>query len=140
MMDSKMYYEKLETMVKQAIKNGIYKETADTTLHDLKLFQDFLYRNFKDYKDYEKMRPVSNRPTRFYVSAKTHKFDNINDVNLDQLKVRPIMDKTGTIKDTLQFPQLLKDLPPLKDDEEHVSYDVDSLSRNIPLKETIDYI
>ena len=72
--------------------------------------------------------------------AKTHKFDNINDVNLDQLKFRPIMDQTGTIKDTLQFPQLLKDLPPLKDDEEYVSYDVESLSRNIPLKETIDYI
>ena len=44
------------------------------------------------------------------------------------------------IKDTLQFPQLLKDLPPLKDDEEYVSYDVESLFTNIPLKETIDYI
>ena len=108
------------------------------------------------------MRPVSNRPARLYASAKTHKFDNINDVNLDQLKFRPIMDQTGTytyntaqvisnylkplctneysIKDTLQFPQLLKDLPPLKDDEEYVSYDVESLFTNIPLKETIDYI
>ena len=81
-----MYYEKLETMVKERIKNGIYKETTDTTLHDLKLFQDFLYSNFKDYKDYEKMRPFSNRPARLYASAKTHKSDNINDVNLDQLK------------------------------------------------------
>ena len=50
-MDNKKYYEKLETMVNEGIKNGIYKETTDTTLHDLKLFQDFLYRNFKDYKD-----------------------------------------------------------------------------------------
>ena len=161
-MDSKKYYEKLETMVNEGIKNGIYKETTDTTLHDLKLFQDFLYRNFKDYKDYEKMRPVSNRPAWLYASAKTHKFDNINDVNLDQLKFRPIMDQTGTytynaaqvisnylkplctneysIKDTLQFPQLLKDLPPSKDDEEYVSYDVAFLFTNIPLKETIDYI
>ena len=134
-MDSKKYYEKLETRVNE----GIYKETIDTTLHDLKLFQDFLYRNFKDYKDYEKMRPFSNRPARLYAFAKTHKFDNINDVNLDQLKFRPIMDQTGTdtynaaqvisnylkplctneynIKDTLQFPQLLKDLLPLKDDK-----------------------
>ena len=31
-MDSKMYYEKLKTMVKEGIKNGIYKKTADTTL------------------------------------------------------------------------------------------------------------
>ena len=64
-----MYFEKLETMVKEGIKNGIYKETTDTTLHDLKLFQNLLYRNFKDYKDYEKMIPVSNRPTRLYPSA-----------------------------------------------------------------------
>ena len=41
------------------------------------------------------------------------------------------------IKDTLQ---LLKDLPPLKDDEEYVSYNVESLFTNNPLKETIDYI
>ena len=34
----------------------------------------------------------------------------------------------------------LKDLPPLKDDEEYVSYDVEYLFTNIPLKETIDYI
>ena len=45
-MDSKMYYEKLEIMVTEGIKNSIYKKTTDTTLHDLKLFQDFLYRNF----------------------------------------------------------------------------------------------
>ena len=95
-MNSKKYYEKLETMVKEGIKNSIYKETTDTTLHDLKLFQDFLSCNFKDYKDYEKVRPVSSHPARLYASAKIHKFGNINDVNLDQLKVRPIMDQTGT--------------------------------------------
>ena len=44
------------------------------------------------------------------------------------------------IKDTLQFPQLLKDLPPLKNHEEYVSYDVESSFTNIPLKETIDYV
>ena len=149
-------------MVNEGIKNGIYKETTDTTLHDLKLFEDFLYRNFKDYEDYEKMRPVSNHTARLYASSKTHKFDNINDINLNQLKFRPIMEQTGTyaynaaqvisnylkllctneysIKDTLQFPQLLKDLPPLKDDGEYVSDDVESLFTNIPLKENSDYI
>ena len=50
-MDNNKYYEKLENMVNEGIKNGIYKETTYTTLHDLKLFQDFLYHNFKDYKD-----------------------------------------------------------------------------------------
>ena len=85
-MDSEKYYKNPETMVKEGIKNGIYKETTDTTLHDLKLFQDFLYCNFKDFKDCEKMRPVSNHPARLYASAKTQKFDNIIDINLDQLK------------------------------------------------------
>ena len=63
-MDSKKYYEKLETMA-----------------------QDFLYRNFKDYKDYEKMRPASNPPARFHASAKTNKFDNINLKNLKFLSI-----------------------------------------------------
>ena len=45
-----------------------------------------------------------------------------------------------SIKDKLQFPQRLKDLPPLKDDEEYVSYDVESSFMNILLKETINYI
>ena len=44
------------------------------------------------------------------------------------------------IKDTLPFSQLLKDLLPFKNDEEYVSYDVESLFTNIPLKETIDCI
>ena len=40
----------------------------------------------------------------------------------------------------LQFPQLLKDLPPLKDDEEYTSYDIEPIFTNILLKETINYI
>ena len=35
---------------------------------------------------------------------------------------------------------MIKALPPLQKNEEYVSYDVDSLFSNIPLKETIDYI
>ena len=35
---------------------------------------------------------------------------------------------------------MLSSLPPLKDDEEDVSYDVESLFTNIPIEETINYI
>ena len=35
---------------------------------------------------------------------------------------------------------MIKALSPLEKNEEHVSYEVDSLFTNIPLKETIDYI
>ena len=65
-MDSNKYYKKLETMLKEGIKKGMYKETTDTTLLDFKLFQEFLYCDYKDYKDYEKMRPVYNHPARLY--------------------------------------------------------------------------
>ena len=85
-MDSKKYYEKLETMVNEGIKNIVFKETTDTILHDLKLFEGFLYRNCKNYKGYEKMRLVSSGPPGRHASGKTHKFDDINDVDLDQLK------------------------------------------------------
>lgn len=42
------------------IKNKMYEETTDNTLKDLKIFQDFLYRNIKDYENYDDMRPVSS--------------------------------------------------------------------------------
>ena len=35
---------------------------------------------------------------------------------------------------------MLSNLPPLPDDEEDVSYDVESLFTNIPIKDTIEYI
>ena len=39
-----------------------------------------------------------------------------------------------------QFPSMLKEQPPLQEDEEYVSYDVESLFTNVPVKDTIDYI
>ena len=45
---------------------------------------------------YYEMRPVSNQPARFFVTAKTHKFKSLEEINVDQLKLRPISDQTGT--------------------------------------------
>ena len=95
-------------------------------------FQDFLYRHFYRTKYYDGMRPVSNQPARFLAPAKTHKFDTIEDINVKDLKLRPIIDQTGTyiydaskavaqfskplarneftISDTLAFPELLKNI------------------------------
>ena len=77
------------------------------------------------------------------------------------MKLRPIIDQTGTatynaskvvanylrpltnnkfvIKDCLLFQDILKSTV-LENDEEIVSYAVESLFTNIPIKETIDYI
>ena len=107
------------------------------------------------------MRPVSNQPGRFFATAKTHKFDSYNDITIDNLKLRPIIDQTGThthpaakiisnylqplakndyvIDNTLKFPDILKNTNN-SNEYEDVSYDAESLFTSIPVKETIDYI
>ena len=89
-------------------------------------------------------------------------FNNLDEVTVEKLKFRPMVDQTGTatydaakvigeclkplalnenkINDCLKFPDMIKALLPLQKNEEYVSNDVDSLFTNIPLKETIDYI
>ena len=53
-------------MIDEGIMKGAYVETTDNTLRALSQFQDFLYRNFHNYKCYKDMKPDSNQPTRFY--------------------------------------------------------------------------
>ena len=155
------YVNKVNAMISEGISNGRYVKTVDSTHKDLKHFQDFLYRHFYKTKYYDSMRPVSNQPARFFATAKTHKVDTIEDINVKDLKLRPIIDQTGTyiydaskvvaqflkplaknnftISDTLAFPQLLKIIED-NDDYEDVSYDFELLFTSIPIKETIDYI
>ena len=156
------YTEKREGMIEEGVKKGTYKKTEDTTLQDLKKFQDFLYRNFYTYKHYKSMYPHSNQPAKLYGTAKTHKFNNIQEINKEKLKFRPIIDQTGTysyntaqvisqylkplcknefkINDTQSFAVDIKNIQPLQEDQEDISYDVESLFTNIPINETIDYI
>ena len=58
-------------MIKEGIKNGTYAETDDTTMKDLKRFQDFLHRKFKNYEHYNEMYPQSNELAKIYGMAKT---------------------------------------------------------------------
>ena len=44
--------------------NGCYKHKNGTTVVDLKLLQNFLCRNFKNFEHYEKIHSVSNKPAR----------------------------------------------------------------------------
>ena len=157
------YNKKLEAMLNDGIRKGIYVPTEDTTLRDLKLLQDFLRRNFKDkYDKYEEMRPVSHEPGKFYATAKAHKFNSLDAIIVDNLKFRPIIAQIGTytcnaskviseylkplyeneyqISDTQTFASMIKNQTPLSSDEEYVSYDLDSLFTNIPVEETIEYI
>ena len=108
------------------------------------------------------MRPVSHAPGKLYATAKTHKFNSLDDITVDNLKFRPIISQIGTytynvskvisqylkplceneckISDTQTFASMIKNHTPLSSEEEYVSYDVDSLFTNIPVEETIEYI
>ena len=140
-MNTNGYITKIETMIEEGIKNRIYAETDDTTMQDLKRFQEFLRRNFKKYEHYNEMYNKSNEPAKMYGTAKTYKFESTNNIELTKLKFRPIIDQTGTytykaakvisqylkplcdseytIKNTQSFAKLIKELPPLKEDEEY---------------------
>ena len=89
------------------------------------------------------MYPHSNQPAKLYGTAKTHKLNNIQEINKENLKFRPIIDQTGTrsynaaqvisqylkslckneftINDTQSFSGDIKNIPPLQEDEEDVS-------------------
>ena len=142
------YAIKLDTLIDYGIMKGTHVETNDNTLKELLLFQDFLYRNFRNYERYEDMQPDSNQPARLYGTAKTHKFESLENIIVVNLKFRPIIDQTRTfmynlakvisdyvatlckngysINDTQNFPSMLSSIPPLQDDEEDVSYDFES--------------
>ena len=97
-----------------------------------------------------------------YAATKTHKFDSLENIAIQNLKFRPIISQIGTytyysakvlsdylkslcqneykISDTQSFAPQIKEQSPLDEDEEYVSYNVDSLLTNVPVQETIDYI
>ena len=79
----------------EGMQQGKYIERIDTTQSDLNHFQDFLYKHFKRSEHYDQMRPVSNQPGRFFATAKTQKFTSLNDITVQNLKLRPIKDLTG---------------------------------------------
>lgn len=100
--------------------------------------------------------------SRMFCTAKTHKSEDLSEITLENLKLRPIIDQTNSysqnvssflstylkplqykeyiLTDTLTFPELLRKLPPKGHDEVDVSYDVESLFTSIPISDTIDYI
>ena len=65
---------------------GTYVETTDNRLKELSRFQDFLYRNFHNYECYKDIQPASNQPALLYGTAKTHKFETLEYINVAKLK------------------------------------------------------
>lgn len=137
-------------------KWSLYLSRRLNTLRDLNRFRK---RNFANIlKTME-----AHQPARIYVSAKTHKFNSIDDITLDKLKFRPIIAQTGTytykstqvigdylkplissnnyiIKNPQDFASILKNQRQLNSNKQYNSYGVESLFIYIPIKETIEYI
>ena len=87
------YDKKVEQMINEGIEQGKYEESEDNILKELESFQSFLYRHFKDTPYYKQMLPSLHLPARFFALAKTHKFDDLRDINVTNLKLRQIIDQ-----------------------------------------------
>ena len=145
-MNKQDYIQKLEDMQNEGLQRGRYKLSTHMTKQDLETFQSFLCQNFKNHPSYHKMRPKSNQPARLYATATTHKFNVLDEITVEKLKFRPIVDQRGTatydaakiigeylkrlafneykINNCLKFPDMI---PPLQKNEKYVSYDVDPI-------------
>ena len=42
------------------------------------------------------MGPTSSQPGKLFATAKTHKFTDCKQININELKLCPIIDQTGT--------------------------------------------
>ena len=91
--------------------------SQEDTLPELKDFQDFQCRNFKQYEYHKETHPKSNQLARTCGTAKTQTFNNINGININDLKFTSIIDQTSTYTH-YQTAKLISDyLKPLRSNE-----------------------
>ena len=129
--------------------NSVYS-TKEIHIH-----RKFIHRKFYNYEQFKNLKPDSSQTACLYGIAKTHKLENLEEITLANLKFWPIIDHTGTIlyntgkvisdyletscknecliNDTQKFPSMLSSISLLQEDEEDLSYVVESLFTNIPI-------
>ena len=96
-LDRACYKEKINRSINDGTSKGVYDiKENDNTLTELKSFQNFIYRNFKKHEKNKEVRPTSGQPTRLFATAMTHKFTDTKQININNLKLCPIRDQTGT--------------------------------------------
>ena len=159
-MNSDDYYTKLDTIVSDDTK-FVELEMNDGTKPPWCVLEDsvqyycnrYLKKHFgDDWRAYKNIRPVGCGPGKLYGLAKVHKNGTpVRPVNsmigsptyelakwLDGY-IKPIIPSTYSLDSTAQFVDKLNNFP-LYPGDVHVSFDVESLFTNIPLKETIGMI
>ena len=83
-------------MIQHGINKGTNEILQEGTLQDLKHIQGLLLGNFKDYEHYKEMYPKCKQLVRICGLSETDKFNNINEIIINDLKLRPIIDQTNT--------------------------------------------
>ena len=96
MLNKSDYIEEVNNITEKGNERGKYIETIYTTYNDLKHFQNFFYRSFKKSEYCDQMRQNSNQPGRFFQTAKRHKIPSLNDIIIENLKLRPVIDLKET--------------------------------------------
>ena len=84
-MNKKNFNKKISDMINDGIQKGKYKEIDDNILKKLKSFQSSIYQHFKNSPHYRQILPSSHQLARYFATAKAHKFENINDITIDNL-------------------------------------------------------
>ena len=54
------------------------------------------FLGFKEYEKYKEMRSTSSQAARSFATGKTSKLTDIKQININDLKLCPIIDQTGT--------------------------------------------
>ena len=87
------------------------------------------------------MQSDSNQPVPLYRTAKPHKFETLEDITVANLTMQQKLYRIQySINDSQKFPNMLSSIPPLQEDEEDVSFAVESWVTNIPTHVTINVI
>ena len=121
-LDEMSYNNKTNKLINFAIRKGIcvIKENYAASAES-KSSQKFVYRNLKKYEKHKEMRPTSSPPAKIFAAAKTHKFTDIKEININDLKLHPVINQTGTNLMTVRK-QIANILQPLAINE-YITFD-----------------
>ena len=73
-----------------------YIDTTDDSISEIKRFKSFYTVIYINMNITKRWRPRANQLGRFFATAETHKFESVSDITLEELKLSPIIDQTGT--------------------------------------------
>ena len=96
-LDISFYKGKIDRLINHGVSKGVYViEENGNTLTELKPLKNCIYRTFKKHEKYKEMRATSSQPAKLFATPGTYKFTDTKQININNLKLCPIMDQTCT--------------------------------------------